>query len=237
MEGEDFDVFKLRYVVEGELVSETMLHVGAAETSSGTVDNPFMKVEVRGRTVPFIPGSSLKGALRAEAERIARGKNVKGVAVCTPPKVCDGDDVCVVCRIFGSKKLASHVKIPDAYPIGEVSTLIKPGVAIDRVLGAVFTGQLYMIEAVPPGARFRFKMIIDNIDLEGGGVEAEILRALLRELASGSIQIGGRKSAGMGFVRLENVKVRKITVDDILEGREGSEISLEGLDARVSREC
>jgi len=129
------------------------------------------------------------------------------------------------------------VKIPDAYPIGEVSTLIKPGVAIDRVLGAVFTGQLYMIEAVPPGARFRFKMIIDNIDLEGGGVEAEILRALLRELASGSIQIGGRKSAGMGFVRLENVKVRKITVDDILEGREGSEISLEGLDARVSREC
>nr|HDO81126.1 hypothetical protein [Candidatus Bathyarchaeota archaeon] len=129
------------------------------------------------------------------------------------------------------------MKIPDAYPIGEVSTLIKPGVAIDRVLGAVFTGQLYMIEAVPPGARFRFKMIIDNIDLEGGGVEAEILRALLRELASGSIQIGGRKSAGMGFVRLENVKVRKITVDDILEGREGSEISLEGLDARVSREC
>ncbi|MBS7248684.1 MAG: RAMP superfamily CRISPR-associated protein [Candidatus Jordarchaeales archaeon] len=223
----DFDRLKIRYLVEGELVCDSLLHIGAAEATSSTLDNPVIRVKVDGRDVPYIPGSSLKGSLRAEAERIARGS---GLSVCLPPvKVCE-KEACVVCRLFGSKSLAAHVRISDALPLEEnVSTLVKPGVAIDRVLGSVFPGHLYNVEAVSRGTRFKFRMVIENIDLEGNSEEAKLLKAILKELVDGNIQIGGKKSTGMGAVRLENMTIKKISVNDLLSGGKGVEVKvLEG---------
>lgn len=58
-----FDKFINRYIIKGELISVTALHIGAAEDvfSPGGCKNPFLR---NAAGLPIIPGSSLKGAMR-----------------------------------------------------------------------------------------------------------------------------------------------------------------------------
>lgn len=62
-----FDKFINRYIIKGELISVTALHVGAAEDvfSPGGCKNPFFR---NAAGLPIIPGSSLKGAMRSFLE-------------------------------------------------------------------------------------------------------------------------------------------------------------------------
>jgi CRISPR-associated protein Csm3 len=79
---------------------------GKPEIEIGEVDMPILRDT---RDQPYIPGSSIKGKIRAEAERIARKENME---VCSPPNVknmCGTikanrniEDYCICCRIFGT---------------------------------------------------------------------------------------------------------------------------------------
>lgn len=87
--------------------------------------------EQLGETV-YLPGTSLKGAIRNHAESVLRGLRVR---VCNPfdkeercrsvPAQIDGEPVrpdhvfreqCAACRTFGSLKVAGRAQILDAYP-------------------------------------------------------------------------------------------------------------------------
>jgi len=61
------DKFQNRYVVRGIIVAETPIHIGAGNESMNPVepDNSVIK-DKDGK--PYIPGSSLKGALRSWLE-------------------------------------------------------------------------------------------------------------------------------------------------------------------------
>jgi CRISPR-associated RAMP protein (TIGR02581 family) len=77
-----FDVLRERYRLTGELVTVSAVRVGSGKaTDISASDAPIMR-DGRGR--PFLPGSSLKGALRAGLERVLRALNVPGRAVCDP---------------------------------------------------------------------------------------------------------------------------------------------------------
>jgi CRISPR-associated RAMP protein (TIGR02581 family) len=131
-----------RYRFEGrmELVSPLRLSSGRA---SDVTDAPLMRNRAG---VPYIPGSSLRGALRSEMERILAGlgREITGVRSCVLFSQESGPDACVsvddkkqkalknqpedkvldyldehlcdLCRLFGSPAYASRLTLEDSLP-------------------------------------------------------------------------------------------------------------------------
>jgi len=81
----DFDVLSREYVVEAELVNDSLLSIGSGvEEPFSTIDNPVVRVRFAdGSIVPVIPGSTLKGVLRSIAERIVASR---GLLCVSPPR-------------------------------------------------------------------------------------------------------------------------------------------------------
>lgn len=76
--GLNHDQLKVLTIIEGIAVNETPIRIGKGRGELGESDSPILR-DLNG--VPYIPGSSLKGALRAFAEALVRGS---GGRVCTP---------------------------------------------------------------------------------------------------------------------------------------------------------
>lgn len=66
-----------RYVFQGQLVMQTALHIGGGKIALTNSDSP---VVLTPEQQPFIPGSSLKGALRSTIEKIV--PNLPGFSSC-----------------------------------------------------------------------------------------------------------------------------------------------------------
>jgi CRISPR-associated protein Csm3 len=226
-----FEKLEKRIIISGVLETVTPLHVGSGrpEVELGGVELPVL-TDPEGR--PYIPGSSLKGRVRTEAEKIARQK---GMYVCKPPKVEDMcgsskrslDEFCICCRIFGTAgkagglSVASKVKFRDAYPLSKVETLLeRTGIAIDREKGTVATGALYTIQAVPAGVKFSLEIVCENISED----ELKLLKAALKSVEDSAL--GGSSSRGFGKVRISIDKVRVRTAGYYL-GEEDEQV-LEG---------
>jgi len=64
---------KTRRLVKGDLVLQTAIHVGAGRIPARGTDSPIIR---DGSGLPFIPGSSIKGAVRAAVERIVPNLDV-----------------------------------------------------------------------------------------------------------------------------------------------------------------
>ena len=216
----DFDKISKYFVVEGVLVNETPLRVGSGKDRgfASSVDNPVIRMRVQSGgeslELPYIPGSSIKGALRALLGSFLRSKGQGNVE-----EVLEG--------IFGSTELASHVVVDDAYPIGIPSISVRTGIKIDNKFGSVERGYLYTMEYVEPGARWKFRMEIFNIDLSSPDDErARALRFLLDALFEGLVRIGGRKSVGLGRIRLIKEETKIYEVEFAPEGFQKREIPL-----------
>ena len=88
--------------ITGTLQCETGLHIGgSAELMEiGGVDLPIIKHPVTGE--PYIPGSSLKGKMRAQMEKRLGKFSSDG-----KPCGC-GSSECLVCRVFGPHMNPRH---------------------------------------------------------------------------------------------------------------------------------
>jgi len=206
-----FEKLENRIVLKGTIEAVTPLHIGSGkpEFELGEVDMPIIKDT---KEQPYIPGSSLKGKTRTEAERILRKENVY---VCTPPDVknmcgskkTNPEEFCLCCKIFGTAgnvSVASKTRFRDAYPTEKVETLLeRAGTAIDRETGTVSRHALYKIEAVPAGTVFNFEVVGENLTDE----ELRILLAALRSVEHSAL--GGSSTRGFGKV--------KINIDSVVE--------------------
>lgn len=211
----DFDKLRLLTVVEGLLVNETPLRVGTGREPplGSAVDVAPVRVRIKGRSVPYIPGSSLKGSLRSLAECLAGAQGLKihdpwdWDAVEAEGK---SGDFCIICGIFGSTYLASHVRIYDAYPAGEPLLFVKTGVGISRDFKGVRPGILYTEEQVAPGVEWKFRMDVYNIRVfpEPEEERGKLLRQLLDLLQQGMVHVGARKTVGYGLLRLARSEYR-----------------------------
>jgi CRISPR-associated RAMP protein (TIGR02581 family) len=137
-------------VFEGYLVNEAPLRVGVGREAplGSAVDLAVVRVKLGGRTVPYIPGSSLKGVFRSSAVQLA---GLKGLRVCSglsgetcmdwerpsgetllewiQSRLREGrsleaikgfhEGACLLCKVFGAPSFTGHVEFRDAYPIGE----------------------------------------------------------------------------------------------------------------------
>ena len=122
-------------------------------------DMEFVETYHAGGRSIYLPGSSLKGAIRAHAERIVRtvgretGTNsslpwandplndkyeyLKNKSTSDIYKLSSFTD-----QIFGNTAIASRLRIEDAHPDPSISLKLEErnGVAIDRVFGSVAVG-------------------------------------------------------------------------------------------------
>lgn len=230
-------VLKNRYHFQGrmELLSPLRLSSGRA---SDVTDAPLMRD--RAGNV-YIPGSSLRGVLRSEMERILAGLELSdGPRSCTlfseesRPEACitvhrgkqDAllrkpeaealafleDHLCDLCRLFGSPVYASRLTIEDAYPENPSKLPegnLRDGVGIDRDTGAARDSIKFNYEVLEKGRQgvsFLFKMKVENL---GEKHDLTLLRLALSLLQEG-LCVGGKRSAGLGQVKLQkdSLKVR-----------------------------
>jgi len=196
-----------RIIIRGYLKLITALHIGTGETNIFGPESTILTTHYKiGDEIPFIPASTLKGILRAEAERIARSEN-QNVCFSNNMKACK-EDHCIICQIFGGQNLATHVLLKDCFPLEETSVKLKPSVAIDRKTAKAKTGAVFFFYTLQPGITFDFEMIIENIEDQA---RLRILKFLIRELTEGWIQIGGKRSVGLGRIELEDVEIFQIS--------------------------
>ena len=85
-----FDKFINRYMINGEIVAVTALHIGGTEDFHPNVStNPFFR---NAQGLPIIPGSSLKGVLRSFAQQLLSGydmgNNSGGIWTCSEDNPC-----------------------------------------------------------------------------------------------------------------------------------------------------
>ncbi|NHV97926.1 MAG: CRISPR-associated RAMP protein [Thaumarchaeota archaeon] len=212
-------------VIEGELVNEAPLRIGA----EATVDLALIRIRHQGEVKPYIPGSSLKGVFRTNAGLLLSIKDSK-------IKPCDGlarstcvdrDDLgvfiekmlregraeeamksffekaCLLCKVFGAPYYAGRVSFSDAYPIQPYTIGTRTGISIDRKTGSVYKGALYTVEYIELGAVFSFKLYARNLPNYVLGM----LAATIRRINEGEAKIGGFKSRGFGKVRIEKLKI------------------------------
>jgi len=222
--------FENRLYIRAELVAETGLRIGAGgETALPTAtDLPVMRTP-EGK--PFIPGSSLRGALRSHIERIVRTFEPNpgsGKGACNPTRPKEWclpseerieledtevyERSCRVCRVFGSPWLASRVRLRDLYlaeTVADLTPELRDSVAIDREKESV--ANKYDFEALPAGARFQMEVVAENLNQ----AELGLLLVAIRELERGEILLGGFKGRGLGRVCLQKIEYKWLTRENL----------------------
>lgn len=184
-------------------------------------DMEFVETYHRGGRSIYLPGSSLKGAIRAHAERIVRTvgkdkydpKNPEQLWAGNPLKLDeykyldDIEDTHDIYRyssftdqLFGSTAIASRVRIEDAYPVDRKQLKLgeRNGVAIDRVFGSTIPGALFNYQVCTAG-EFATRIHMKNFTLAQLG----LIGLVLRDLDDGWFGLGFAKSRGMGLVEVK----------------------------------
>jgi CRISPR-associated RAMP protein (TIGR02581 family) len=188
-------------------------------------DMEFVETYHAGGKTIYLPGSSLKGAIRAHAERIirtvggaTRPSNGKQLWASDPlrddaekyfkkkkdddpehepiPSTVIYQESCFIGQLFGNTAIASRLRIEDAYPSDEVKLEERNGVAIDRVFGSVAVGP-FNYQVCTKG-EFKTKIHLKNFTLAQLG----LLGLVLRDLNDGWFGLGFAKSRGLGTVEL-----------------------------------
>jgi len=220
-----FEKFQNRVVIKAQLVAQTPIFIGArADSFKPDAVNGSCVKDVYG--VPYIPGSSLKGVLRAFLSNVLaepiksivnedfEGKQ-KREAYGTPKELADAIYAAStrVERLFGSQVMSGKVKIADAMPIeNQIATEVRNGVAIDRDTHTALSGALFDTEVVPSGTAFNFMASAENLT----SAEADDFGNLMEYFAEGNITVGGRSRAGLGSVEIRDavVTIHRAVPDD-----------------------
>ena len=223
-----------KLVMEGEILCETGLHIGAGKGSLeiGGADNPVVK-DAFG--LPYIPGSTLRGRLRSlleqssglavPAELVYVSKR-KGQEVRIHQSDRPDDDICVlfgrspgrVERVVGETLEAvnvtpSRLAVYDA-PLVVESITPQMRENLDDELTEVksenavdrITSQANprTLERVPTGARFRIRLVLDVLCEEDKALAGRLAESL-RLLEDDAL--GGGGGRGSGRVKFGSLKL------------------------------
>ncbi len=226
-------MFNENYVINGIISCETGLHIGNASDNIdiGGIDKPIIRDSIT--NLPFIPGSSLKGKLRALLElnddlSSESVKNNRG----RPSNSID----CVATQIFGIASYASTkeekllLKYPtrtivrDSYPTNatiqkwENSDDVFEGAelkyenTVDRINANSF---IRNIERIPRGSEFEFEIIFSVYEGDNYKNFIEILRSM-RLLEDN--YLGGSGSRGFGKVRFKKISIIRRDIEYYKQG-------------------
>lgn len=244
--------------VTGILVCLSGLHIGASKETIeiGALDAPVVRDPVT--DAPYIPGSSLKGKLRALLEKVtlAVSPNRNGGTRSNPimRHECDGWSPaegqpgaihCPVCRLFGStsrgqnaRNYPARLKVRDLHLTDESMEQLR---ALDTGLPMTewkFENSIDRItsaanprnlERVPKGAAFTLAMVYHVEDPATVTDDLKNLRLATQILQVDSL--GGHGSRGYGWVELRFDRTRAKKVDWYRTRDDAARQEIDGLDA------
>lgn len=222
------------------LTCQTGLHIGTGKSVDfAGSDLPVVR-DASGR--PFIPGSSLRGVLRAGIESFCFSLGIRDLHRMTPEdlpadvpeELAKGwKDLDLVQRLFGSvvdeKKDAaqgkagktisygSRLQISDAICEDAALFEVRDGVGISRETRTAAQAVKFDVEVVPAGTRFRGRIRFKN----PAGYEVGLLAQALWMLGEGLLLLGGKSSRGLGWVRVEITTPRELTAQALLDRQTG----------------
>jgi len=209
--------------LEIELETLSALCVGSTADVQGIGVDKATARDADGKLI--VPGSTLKGRIRWECERIARALDWEICNAPQPDNMCpyfwhhrgvSDDRYCLVCETFGSSRRPAALWFGDAI-LGDDERLrntpvwqpqksanerrpfdaqIRPGVSVSRTRRAAFSERLFFTETSVPNARFRFCAVIE------GEPPSDKHRALLMAGVRSLSLVGSGRSRGLGWVRV-----------------------------------
>lgn len=200
----------------GTMAIKSGVHIGGNGngTKVGGCDNPVIRNPLT--NAPYIPGSSIKGALRSSAEKMTAyaGKIRNG-----KPCGC-GQETCMVCKLFGAhmnmraasgepRLIVRDMNLsPDFLDRvmesgGSHSDIIetKASTMIDRSTNTAAGGSLRNMERVAAGAVFDCSFSIKVMDRDN---EVELINFFKKCLSIvEATGIGGKVTSGSGQVEFD----------------------------------
>ncbi|GFN23375.1 RAMP superfamily CRISPR-associated protein [Thermanaeromonas sp. C210] len=179
----------------------TPVHVGNGTGGAGFLDSYLY----REGGVPVIPGSTIKGRLRAAARALA-GAGIYGAeGVCREILEC----TCPVCLIFGRPgNRRGSLYFDDAWPEPEDGgpwISLRSGIGMDRYRRVAREGALYTLEtAGAKGTVYhgRISGVVPEKDMER-------VVAVIRDAFAYNYALGWGKSRGLGWFQAEVVEAEK----------------------------
>jgi len=220
----NFHIFHLK------ITPKSGFHIGSGDIDISPVatDAQFVRLNTPwGKTV-HIPGSSLKGVFRTDAEALLKsmGKEVCEFSI-DGNKDCGGKNelkeiekaeqiypqVCYACKMFGNMKMASVVRFEDFFPfesddgddekakkIEEIEeyTFVRTGNKIDRFTGSTVGGALYDFEVLN-GGNFYGNVLLKNPEIW----QVLMFYKTINNINDGFVKVGGKKSRGLGTLDVE----------------------------------
>ncbi|MFC2640270.1 MAG: RAMP superfamily CRISPR-associated protein [Propionibacterium acidifaciens] len=163
----------------------------------------------------LLPGSSVRGALRSRASRIARTVLAarRDVEDWSTTGVHDqlADDPVLVRDLFGSTEHRGALTVLDTLATGPGAVRRVTHNAGDRWTGGVAEGALYSEEVHDVGWNsIELELdpgILPSADLDRRRAAWCLLGLVLAELAAGTLPLGSRGTRGLGQVRVSGVRV------------------------------
>ncbi|MGC8913105.1 MAG: RAMP superfamily CRISPR-associated protein [Thermoplasmata archaeon] len=227
-----FEKLERRIVVKYKIKTISDLHIGiGAPTVPNSVDLPVIK---NAEGIPIIPGSSLKGVLRAEMQKLLNTQFGDSEIKVDDKEVKKAD--VHVAELFGGeivdnnklRSVAGSIRVRDAKTESK-KTRIRDGVKIDINTRKAAGGAKFEIEVVPAGTVFNGEIYIENPGLgKNGEYKYGKLGALLstiRFFNATTRAIGGGTSRGFGEVEIEVEKVKEFRPEHYLNGKiEGEDV-------------
>jgi len=196
-------------------------------------DAVFTTVQQGGNETEYIPGSSIKGVIRAHAEKILRTLGGNACDITDSANSCNKklddslrgiskeeryqeilENSCSICNLFGNSYLASRIQFDDAF--FEEAPVKKPfdHVAIDRFTGGAMEGKLFSDLPVVKG-KFKIRFVVKRPTY----FDRVLIAFILRDLMEGfpPIRFGYGKSKGYG-----ELKFIKASINDAKLEKGGS---------------
>ena len=240
-----FDTFRSRLQVQATLEMQTALSVGARLSLEPTgTDLPVVK---RPDGLPFIPGSSIKGTVRSQAERILRTVNRRpDVWACDPfadPCVSGSrkaelwqqaeqqnrqqadmifaesvwKESCTACRLFGSPWFAGRLAFKDAYLVNADDLLV-----VTQIRDGV--GIDRDLGAARSNIKYDFETVVPGarfgVEILGENLEdweVGCLLAVLRPWEEGALSLGGKVTRGPGWGALREIRLTQVNQQNLVD--------------------
>ncbi|MFN8578240.1 MAG: CRISPR-associated RAMP protein Csx7 [Candidatus Sericytochromatia bacterium] len=190
-------------------------------------DSSFVKTYKNGKETPFLPGSSLKGVIRSQAEKIIRTITEKTESCCLPYETKDipekscgerfksyekkykdekrkvsSHDIynysCPACKMFGSTYSKGHFSVSDAYTNETIHGELRDGVAIDRMTGGAVGSAKFNMEVINKG-NFEAEIHLRNFE----SWQLGLLGFILKDINDGILRLGSGTSRGMGRIKID----------------------------------
>jgi CRISPR-associated protein Csm3 len=201
-----------KIAITGEIKVITGLHIGGSDSvlDIGGIDNSIIKTK---GNVPYIPGSSLKGKLRALIAK-TQGSSDANYDNSETKKLFQGNSSTMVLEDGRSKeiKIPTRLLTRDSFVLGkQYEVHEKTENKINRTTG-IATPRL--TERVSPDSVFGLDLILDVYD-----VDRDDILKLLNNLKKGfdlleNDYLGGSGSRGYGKVEFSKIKLKFLIISE-----------------------